>query len=461
MLEHIRRARWFGGKGRETELLGVEPLPWLTPAGSWPAVRPEIAEIGYEDDTVEQYQLLLSYRPAGGQGAGGDVLATEEVPGLGRVDVHDATRDPEAMAAVLRALVAGRTVEEGAASLRCRTVPGHRLTDDLAPRLFGGEQSNSSVMLGEVAMIKAFRRLEPGRNLDIEVHHALAGDPRARAARLYGWIEAEWQSGSRHHAADLAMVVEQLHQARDGWELALAACTEGTDFTAEAHALGVALRGVHEALADHFPTGEVPGQTLGQTMVRRLHAAVREAGELADVREELEALFARVEPLRPTTQRVHGDFHLGQTLLTSEGWKIIDFEGEPMKTMDERREPDSRWRDVAGLLRSFDYAAGSAAAAASADPVGSAAATAAQGWAQACTDAFLTGYSGDRPLSAEDSLLLQAYVADKAVYEVVYEVRNRPAWVGIPLRALERLVVPDGDDQSPGSHPAPDDREDR
>ncbi|SDE20766.1 maltokinase N-terminal cap-like domain-containing protein [Auraticoccus monumenti] len=466
LLDHISRARWFGGKGRGAELRRVDPLPWLTPPGSWPAVRAEIAEVGYDDDTVEQYQLLLSYRPLGDGSAETSRLGEDDLPQLGRVHRHDATRDPEAMAAVLRAVVEEREVSADGAVVRCRTVAPHPLDAALAPRLFGGEQSNSSVMYGEVAMLKAFRRLEPGRNLDIEVHRALAGDPRARAARLHGWIEAEWTTGSRRHDADLAMVVEQLHDARDGWDLALASCSEDTDFTAEATALGVALRGVHEALAEHFPTGELAGDALAQTMARRLHTAQREAPELAAMSGELRSVFDRVRPLAPATQRVHGDFHLGQTLLTSDGWKIIDFEGEPMKTMDERREPDSPWRDVAGLLRSFDYAAGSAAAAAaaSAELAGDAAAAArsAHAWAAACTGAFLAGYTGGTALAGGETSLLAAYVADKAVYEVVYEVRNRPAWVGIPLRALERLVDTDEErgDTAPEHH-APENREDR
>lgn len=438
LLDHISRARWFGGKGRRAELQRVDPLPWLTPAGSWPAVRAEIAQIGYGEDVVEHYQLLFSYRPLGDTGAQDSVLGEDDLPDLGRVTRHDATADPEALSALLRAVLEQRTVTEGGASVVCRTVEPHPLHVDLPPRLFGGEQSNSSVMFGDVAMVKAFRRLEPGRNLDIEVHRRLAEDPRARAARLYGWIEARWQTGSRSHDADLAMVVEQLHQARDGWQLALDARAAGTAFDAEAHALGVALRGVHEALADGFGTGQLTGRALAQTMTRRLHEAVAEVPELAPLSEDLAALFAAVGSVSAPSQRVHGDFHLGQTLLTSDGWKIIDFEGEPMKTIDERREPDSPWRDVAGLLRSFGYAAGSASAADPGRPAD---------WAVEASTAFLSGYSQDRPLTPEEDLLLRAYTADKAVYEVRYEIRNRPAWVGIPLGALHALCGVDREDR--------------
>ena len=124
---------------------------------------------------------------------------------------------------------------------------------------------------------------------------------------------------------------------------------------------------------------------------------------------------------------MHGDFHLGQTLRTPSGWKIIDFEGEPAKTLAERAAPDSVWRDVAGMLRSFDYAAASLPGPASG------------GWAAECREAFLEGYAGG-PLPPADAALLAPYEADKAIYEVIYEVRNRPDWVAIPMAAVAGLA---------------------
>ena len=119
---------------------------------------------------------------------------------------------------------------------------------------------------------------------------------------------------------------------------------------------------------------------------------------------------------------MHGDFHLGQTLHTPSGWKIIDFEGEPAKTLAERAAPDSVWRDIAGMLRSFDYAAATCPGPDS-DRVG----------AMPAGTAFLAGYTGGGPRRRRGRAPA-AYEADKAVYEVVYEVRNRPDWVNIPLR---------------------------
>jgi maltokinase len=139
---------------------------------------------------------------------------------------------------------------------------------------------------------------------------------------------------------------------------------------------------------------------------------------------------------------VHGDLHLGQTLRTVKGWKIVDFEGEPAKPLAERVLPDSPWRDVAGMLRSFDYAPRVAErTAAGADDTGAAQRSfRAAEWAERNCSAFLAAYVGDRELSDDEGILLDAYVADKAVYETVYEARNRPTWVPVPLTAIERLA---------------------
>ena len=139
---------------------------------------------------------------------------------------------------------------------------------------------------------------------------------------------------------------------------------------------------------------------------------------------------------------MHGDLHLGQTLRTTGGWKIVDFEGEPVKCLAERVLPDSPWRDVAGMLRSFDYAArGVAVDLASDADSGHQQAYRGDEWVSRNTAAFLDGYTAGAGLDPVATLICDAYVADKAVYEVVYEARNRPTWIGIPLGAIERLGV--------------------
>ena len=168
----------------------------------------------------------------------------------------------------------------------------------------------------------------------------------------------------------------------------------------------------------------------------RLTTAALVAPDLNDLTPGLQSAFAKLGDGRLATQRVHGDFHLGQTLKTPQGWKIIDFEGEPAKTMAERLAPDSPWRDVAGMLRSFDYAA--------ATVPGPGAAR----WLASASESFLTAYA-DGPLTESQLATLQAYVADKAVYELVYEVRNRPDWTAIPLGAIRTLAESQSNEGEP------------
>jgi maltokinase len=143
-----------------------------------------------------------------------------------------------------------------------------------------------------------------------------------------------------------------------------------------------------------------------------------------------------------TAQRVHGDLHLGQTLRTVKNWKIIDFEGEPAKTMAERVAPDSGWRDIAGMLRSFDYAAATVSGPDTAS------------WADECRTAFLHGYAGG-DLDPQQAAAVRAYEADKAIYEVIYEVRNRPDWVSIPLGAVAVLAQTERELNPGGTSPEP------
>ena len=178
-------------------------------------------------------------------------------------------------------------------------------------------------------------------------------------------------------------------------------------------------------------------------MDERLDAALTVVPDLAPYADELRRAFAALRGLPGVrVQRIHGDLHLGQTLRTVRGWKIVDFEGEPAKPLAERALPDSPWRDVAGMLRSFDYAPRVVERTwgEDLDDATEQRAYRAGEWSDRNRDAFLTAYAG-RDLSADERTLLEAYVADKAVYETVYETRNRPAWVGIPLAAVARIGV--------------------
>ncbi|HJY44395.1 MAG TPA: phosphotransferase [Propionibacteriaceae bacterium] len=494
VLRYISNARWFAGKGRRVRLRSLTPLPWLTETSEFfapaapPAVRFEIAEVSYpaaEDpepspaipeptqdefdsrdfapvgapemapeiaaSPTEYYQLAVSYRPAPHSELHHAEISRFTDPDLGPVIGYDATQDPEACRAILRALLAGRRLRATDSEIIFNTTAVLGLSSTLEPRPFTGQQSNTSVMLGDTAILKLFRRLELGPNLDIEVHAALNAAGISDVAGLFGWIQGSWVSDGRQLDADLGMVVEMLAGAIDGWDLALdslqaentaAAVRTGSGFTAEAEALGNALAETHHALRAAFPTTKVLGTRTAVIMMDRLGEAAEIAPALAPHIPGLLRCFDHLGAEMLDTQRVHGDFHLGQTLHTPAGWKIIDFEGEPAKTMAERRALDAIWRDIAGMLRSFDYASASVPGPRSA------------AWAKECRAAFLRGYTGGQ-LSAAETSMLRAYEADKAIYEVVYETRNRPDWVSIPLRAVAALASDNRDSVLPGEAASP------
>lgn len=432
----VLNARWFAGKGRDGQLGGLEQPDWIVaPGGDGPAVRAEYVTVVYPDGSHEYYQLLVSYRrePLESCLIG---PALEEELGF----AHDAPRDPEAMRAVLASVLAGsRNPEAWEAVL----VDGTRLSADLEPRVFGGEQSNTNVLLGDVALVKVFRKLEPGPNLDIQMHDALGRAHVGSAARLYGWVsgtitpfsDEAWADGQDQpdgERVDLMMVSELLQDAQDGWELACREAADGQAFTDHAAALGTALAEVHHALGEVFGTQSTDGSGLAATMRDRLDAALQAAPCLQPHRDGLVAAFGALDEASLQAQRVHGDFHLGQTLFTPDGWKIIDFEGEPMKTFAERQRPDSVLRDVAGMLRSFGYVTSVFD-----EPTGEAA----RSWLNGVRQAFLDAYR--QGAGVVDERALAAYEADKAVYEVVYETRNRPTWVEIPMSAIEAIAPVD------------------
>jgi maltokinase len=251
------------------------------------------------------------------------------------------------------------------------------------------------------------------------------------------------------------MLQEFMTTATDGWQLAtnsvrdlmaeadLHAEEAGGDFAAEAHRLGVAAAEVHADLAAAFGSSVLSRTDLAaraQAMNARLDAALTEVPELSEVEPGLRQAYSEFAELTVpvTAQRVHGDLHLGQVLRTSHRWVVLDFEGEPAKSIAERQAEDSPMRDVAGMLRSFDYAARHQLI--NVGSTGQSEFRAAE-WAARNRGAFCAGYAEAGGLDpAESSVLVTAFEADKAVYESVYEARNRPNWLPIPLASLHRLA---------------------
>lgn len=447
--DFVAETRWFGGKGRPFDVTDVRRLGTLGDGA--PTLALELVTLSYRDDEggEDLYQVPLALYPDPQEHLEHALVGVWDDPDVGPSHAYDAVHDRTAMGLLL-----GAFASPPAGALRFERLPGHDLDLSTHSTLFSGEQSNSSVAFGEDALLKLFRRITPGRNPDIAVHEVLTRAGSDHVAALYGWIE----TGKDDDLFQLAMLQQFLRTASDGWELALASVRNlfaegdlhadevGGDFAGEAARLGVALRETHESLAEHFPVRrrEAADQSaLAAAMHARLDAALQVVPELAEHAPALRGIFDRVVGVGGVTiQQIHADLHLGQTLRTVKGWKIVDFEGEPALPLAERALPDSPWRDVAGMLRSFDYAprvverSYADAEAASAEQRAFRAAE----WSKRNRSVFLEAYAG-RPLTADEDVLLSAYVADKAVYEAVYETRNRPTWISIPLDAIAEVVA--------------------
>ena len=461
---YIESARWFGGKGRDWELTSVRRVGELpdTPEGLHVVV--DLAELHYADASsepgqdVELYQLPLALYAEAQEHLGHAFVGEWKDADHGHAFVYDALNDRQSMHLWLQAF-ASADAETAARQgrLTFHRLPGHELDLEQHSTLFSGEQSNSSVAFGEDSLMKVFRKVTPGVNPDIAIHQVL---PEARSDHvpvLYGWLDlVDGETGS---TIQLAMLQQFLRTASDGWDLALASVRNlfaeadlhaeevGGDFAGEAARLGTALAEVHADLAAHFPTERRDAAAMG-ALADAMHGRLDEAlGVVPQLEEHAAALRTTFDRLRGLDdveiQQVHGDLHLGQTLRTVKGWKIVDFEGEPAKPLADRLLPDSRWRDVAGMLRSFDYAPRVVALTGDAGDEGAEAeqqAYRAAEWSARNGAAFLAAYTEGAGPDDTQQALLDAYVADKAVYEAVYEARNRPAWLSIPLAALERTA---------------------
>ncbi len=452
---YLATARWYSGKGHDVEVRGVRTVQVPTDASDETLhVAVELVEVAGPDGGTDLYQVPLSYYAEPREDLAHALVGTWTDEELGEVHAYDAVHDHHAMALWLRGFCEGAAGE--GESMTFRLVGEPDLDVEARSALLSGEQSNSSVIFGESALMKVFRRVTPGVNPDVEILAALTEGGSDHVAALYGWSEAP--AGEGDEPIQLGILQQFLTTASDGWGLALAslrtlladddttARSSGGDFAGEAHRLGVAVAEVHETMARAFGTQQWGPEDLGglaDAMLGRLDTAARAVPELRELAPSLRPLLEAVRqvPTPVTVQRVHGDLHLGQTLRTVRGWKIIDFEGEPAKPLEERRRPDSPWRDVAGMLRSFDYAA-EGSLRDRIDAVGDedrSSAQDARDWAERNVNAFLRGYD-EVCVEDLDDALLTAYAVDKAVYEAVYEARNRPPWLPIPLAALHRLA---------------------
>ena len=445
--------RWFPGKGRDAAFT-VERLAELQ---AEPEVAIWVVRAEFGDGDSETYQLPLTARS--------EAVASLEHVQIGTVDtedgprwIYDALHDKDVTRVWLFGMRDAVKTDDGSGA----SVRFVRYADDPDEipvnensLVLTGEQSNTSMVFGDIAIMKVFRRLQPGINPDIEVGAALTKLGARHVPKLLGAAEAD----VRGQPCSLAMLQEFLKTGTDGWELAkisvrdlmaeadLHAAEAGGDFAAEAHRLGLAVAETHADLATAFGTATMTSQQLrtrADAMQARLARASAIVPDLEKVAEPLNAIFAALGQLSDPveTQRIHGDLHLGQVLRTVYRWVLIDFEGEPMAAIESRREMDSTLRDVAGMLRSFDYAGYHRVVDLGNDPQLT---YRAHEWSERNSNAFCEGYAEGAGADPRDQdVLLRAFEADKAVYEAVYEARNRPSWLAIPLASLNRLATDGG-----------------
>jgi len=416
LAQWIAGQRWFGAKSRRIVATHVEDGPRIAEATL------HLVRLGLDDGSTHTYMVPLR------DGA----------------SPSDAFDDPAFCRALLDVMRRGARAgdERGALLGRPSAFPGD-LPADVGVRRLTGEQSNTSVVFGERLIVKHFRRFGPGVNPELEMsRHLTEHAGFANTPRLAGALEYAAAGGT---TATFAVAHAVVADAGDGWRWLLARLQQGDAALPPLRRLGRRTAELHLALARDTADPAFGAEPITAADVAAWTASVQaqlEAARAALGGRLPDGVPSRVDGgglgglLGAARIRHHGDFHLGQTLAVREGedFFIIDFEGEPLRPLEERRRKHTPLRDVAGMLRSLGYAAATAGAPA--------------GWEEQARAAFTEGYraaAGRAPFLPADAAALKRALAvlelEKAAYEVVYEANNRPDWITIPVRGLQRAAT--------------------
>jgi maltokinase len=442
----VQRQRWFGSKARDMasfRVLGAVPI-----RNEEPLLGLLLVEARFRAGTHDIYQVLVGVREASAEEEPVEVIHRSDA-----LELYDALHDAHNATELARLLASGTVVEVPGSTVRFQWREGSAPPpgEDARVRVMSAEQSNTSVVFDEEFVLKAFRRVEPGINPELEMLRFLSGHGFPNIAELVGWYE---YSGELMEAT-LGVMQRFIPSARDGWDLALEAVSAHDDsFLERLRTLGAVTGQMHTILASDPADPDFAPEDPGDETVPLLTATIDEEIERMFVdlpdRPALAPISGRGEEVRDLLTlmaqtgvggrliRNHGDYHLGQTVLSPGGWIILDFEGEPGRPLIERRRKRSPLRDVAGMLRSFAYVA-------SANEILHGRATDPD-WELRARQVFLDGYfaevdptllpAGPQPIAR----MLSIFELEKAIYELRYELNNRPDWVSVPVAGIVRLL---------------------
>ena len=481
---YLAKRRWFGGKDQKLDNARVAVTARL---GSDREMALVLVEASHQGATG-RYLLPL--------GIGWDDAITAALPqqlALARVRrgrrtgfLTDAFALPAFVHELLAQLRGAGQIRSTAGQVSFRPTAAFdavEVTGDAPVRWLSADQSNSSVIIDHKIMLKLFRRVAPGQHPEAEMTRVLTERGFRNAPPLLGEIVHVPEQGEEEV---LAVVQAFIPGEGDAWEWTLSYLGRTLDemtredvdlddllsiYESFVTTLGQRLAEMHQILAqpssdeafapvaaDQAQIGRWASR-IGDRVTAALDALARHRDSLTGAEQELaDGVLSRRKALLKTVDalcrvgkgsllhRVHGDFHLGQTLVASGDVMIIDFEGEPAQPLAERRARDSGWRDVAGILRSLDYALAAARGLSAAALQDGRYDRLADGFRRRMPQALLAAYGrtldGDRAepaTGADREALLSLFMIEKAAYEVTYEVGNRPDWLGVPLRGLAEL----------------------